>query len=171
MKFLVLALCVVAAMADPHWVVLDANEVAAVKNSWNQVKLQEVEILYFVFKEHPEIQARFPAFLGKDLDSIKDTAPFALHSTRIVSFFSEYITLLGSENTQGAIKSILNQLGNTHRYRGIPKDLFNKFRSSVFKYVKTHATGFNDAAAHAWDDAFDKAYYVIFSALDGNPVH
>jgi hemoglobin-like flavoprotein len=169
MKFLVLALCVVAAAADPHWLLLDAGEVAAVKSTWDQVKNSEVDILYAVFKAYPDIQARFPAFTGKDLESIKGSSAFALHATRIVSFFSQYISLLGSDATQPAIKTILNSLGQSHRNRGIPKAQFNEFRTALTAYLKAHST-FNDAAAHAWDDAFDKLYYVVFSALDGNTV-
>jgi hemoglobin-like flavoprotein len=169
MKFLVLALCVVAAAADPHWLMMDAGEVAVVKSTWNEVKTHEIDILYAVFKAYPDIMARFPAFVGKDLESIKGSAAFALHATRIVSFFTEYIYLLGSDATQPAIKTILNSMGLNHRNRGIPKTQFNEFRTALLAYLKTHST-FNDAAAHAWDDAFDKMYFVIFSALDGRPV-
>ena len=80
MKFLVLALCVVAAMADPHWVTLDAHEVEQVKATWKAVSHDEVEILAAIFKAHPDIQARFPQFAGKDLDSIKETSQFAVHA-------------------------------------------------------------------------------------------
>lgn len=170
MKFLVIAVCIIAAIADPVWVMLDDKEVGLVKSTWNSVKNQEIEILAAIFKDHPDIQARFPGFVNKDIDELKETSKFALHATRIVGFFSEYITLLGQENTQAAIKTVLNDLGQTHRNRGIPKDLFNEFRVSVTKYVQTHATGFNDDAAHAWADAFDKMYFVIFSALDGKTV-
>jgi hypothetical protein len=169
MKFLVLALCVVAVAADPHWMMMDAGEVAAVKSTWNQVKHTETDMLYAVFKAYPDIQARFPAFTGKNLETIKGSAAFALHATRIVSFFTEYISLLGSDATQPAIKTILNEMGQNHRNRGIPKAQFNEFRTGMMSYLKAHST-FNNAAAHAWDDAFDKMYFVIFSSLDGHPV-
>lgn len=169
MKFLILALCVVAVAADPHWVTLDASEVALVKSTWKEVKYNEVDILYYVFKAYPDIQARFPAFVGKDLDGLKSTAPFALHATRIISFFSEYISLLGSEGNQPAIKTILNQMGQNHKNRGIPKAYFDEFRTAIFSYLKDHSA-FSADAEHAWGDAFDKMYYVIFSALDGHPV-
>nr|BAO18448.1 globin [Polypedilum nubifer] len=169
MKFLVLALCVVAAAADPHWLMMPDNEVQAVKSTWAAVNHDEVEILYAVFKAHPDIQARFPKFAGKDLDSIKGSADFAIHASRIVSFFNEFIALLGHENTQPAIKTILNQLGQTHRNRGITKQQFEEFHDSLTVYLKGH-TNWNAAASQAWDDAFDKMYFVVFSALDGHPV-
>jgi hemoglobin-like flavoprotein len=169
MKLLVLAMCVVAAAAAPHWVQLDANEVAVVKSTWDEVKHSEVDILYAVFKAYPDIQARFPAFVAKDLDSIKGSSAFTLHATRIISFFSDYISLLGSEVTQPAIKTILNSMGQNHRNRGIPQTQFNEFRTALTAYLKTHST-WSDAAAHAWNDAFDKMYFVIFSALEGHPV-
>lgn len=170
MKFLVVAVCIIAAIADPIWVTLDDSEVMIVKSTWNSVKSQEVEILAAIFKEYPDIQARFPGFVNKNVDELKETAKFALHATRIVGFFSEYITLLGQESTQAAIKTILNDLGQTHRSRGIPANLFNEFRTAVFKYLQANAAGWSDDAAHAWNDAFDKMYFVIFSSLEGKPV-
>nr|BAN67573.1 globin [Polypedilum vanderplanki] len=170
MKFLILALCVAAVAADPHWLVLPANEVAAVKSTWNSIKHDEVAILEAVFKAYPDIQARFPKFAGKSLDSIKGSADFAIHASRIVSFFSEYIAFLGVENTQPAIKTILNELGQSHRNRGVTKAQFEEFHQALNAYLKSHAN-WNPDIAHAWDDAFDKAYFVIFSALDGKPVN
>lgn len=170
MKFLVIAVCIIAAIADPVWVTLDDKEVGLVKSTWNSVKNQEIEMLAAIFKDYPNIQARFPGFVNKNVDELKETPKFALHATRIVGFFSEYISLLGQETTQSAIKTVLNDLGQTHRNRGIPKELFNEFRTSLTKYLQAYSTGFNDDAAHAWTDAFDKMYFVIFSALDGKVV-
>jgi Globin len=84
MKFLIVAICVIYALADPHWVTVEPNEVEFVKSTWNEVKKNEVEILYYIFKAYPDIQAKFPAFVGKDLEELKGTTPFALHATRIV---------------------------------------------------------------------------------------
>lgn len=170
MKFLILAVCVIAAVADLHYVMLDADEVALVKDSWRKVNHNEVDILYTIFKDYPDIQAKFPAFAGKDLDSIKDSAKFAVHAGRIVRFFTEYIDLLGYESTQPAIKTLLNEMGRNHADRGITKAQFNAFRSSVFKYMKAHVS-WGDNVEHAWNDAFDKMYYVIFSNLDGKPIN
>ena len=170
MKFLVLALCVVAAMADPHWVTLTADEVTGVQSTWNEIKTNEVDILYAVFKAYPDIQARFPAFVGKDLDSIKGSAPFAQHATRIVSFFGEYIGLLGSEANSPAVKTILNQLGQTHRNRGISKAQFGEFRTAFIAYLSSNVSGYNANVAQAWNDAFDAIYTIINSNLDGKPV-
>ena len=78
--FAVLALCIVAATAAP----LTADEAALVKASWANIKHNEVDILYNFFKDHPEHQQRFPAFVNKDLEGLKDTAKFATHATRIV---------------------------------------------------------------------------------------
>lgn len=169
MKFLVLALCVVAVMCDPHWLIMDEGEVAAVRAGWNAIKMNEVDILYNLFKAYPSLQARFPKFVGKDLETIKDSAAFALHATRIVGLFSEYIALLGPDGNQPAIKTILNEMGQNHRNRGIPKDMFNDFRAGLTAYVKGHSA-WNDNASKSWDDAFDKMYYVIFSNLDGKAV-
>lgn len=138
MKFLVLALCVVAAVADPHWVDLDATEVGNVKRTWDQVKMNEVDILYFVFKEYPDIMAKFPQFTGKNLESMKGEQEFAIHATRIVSFFSNYILLLGKDTSQPCIKTILNDMAQTHMKRGVTKDQFNEFKTAMFKYMSAH---------------------------------
>lgn len=167
MKFLVLALCVVAAAAEPHWMMMETAEVNNIKHTWDTVKMKEIDILYNVFKAYPDIQARFPKFVNKDLETLKGTADFALHAGRIVGLFTEYITLLGKTETQPAIKTILNQMGQNHKNRGIPKELFNKFRTAVMTYLSTHGDGYN---AQYWDDCFDKMYYVVFSAMDGRPV-
>ena len=167
MKFIILALCVVAAAADPHWMMMDATEVASVKHTWDTVKHSEVDILYNIFKAYPSIMAKFPLFVGKDLEALKDTAAFATHAGRIVGFFGEYITLLGKQDTQPAIKTLLNEMGMNHKNRGIPKEEFNNFRTAVMAYLKLHGDGYN---AHYFDDVFDKMYFVVFSALDGHPV-
>jgi hemoglobin-like flavoprotein len=169
MKFVILALCIAAVAADPHWLFIPADEVALVHNSWDQVKHNEVEILYYVFKAYPDLQTRFAAFVGKDLESLKDTGKFALHAARIVSFFSEYIALLGKEATQPAIKTILNEMGYNHKNRGITKEQFNEFETALIAYLKTQVS-WGDNVEKAWGDAFDKMYYVIFSNLDGKPV-
>lgn len=169
MKFLILALCVIYAASEPHWLIMPENEVAAVRAGWDAVKNQEIDILYNLFKMYPEIQSRFPKFVNKDLETLKETGEFALHATRIVGLFSEYIALLGPDGNQPAIKTILNEMGQKHRNRGIPKNLFNDFRTGLTTYVKSHSS-WNDDASKSWDDAFDKMYYVIFNALDGNPV-
>lgn len=170
MKFLILALCAVAATADPHWVMLDADEVALVKDSWHHVYHNEADILYAVFHDNPDIMAKFPAFVGKDLETVKDSAKFALHAGRIINFFSEYIELLGSEGTQSAIKTILNEMGHNHADRGITEKQFDEFKASIFKYMKAHVS-WGDNVEHAWGDVFDKMYFVIFSNLKGHPVH
>ena len=140
MKFLVLALCVVAAFADPHWVMLDSSEVGYVKSSWDQIKFSEMDILYYIFKEYPDIMNKFPQFNGKSLDSLKGTPEFAIHATRIVSFFSQYILLLGKESSQPCIKTILNDMAKNHMGRGVTKDQFNEFRTAMFGYLKAHVT-------------------------------
>ncbi|KAL7051863.1 hypothetical protein ACKWTF_004664 [Chironomus riparius] len=164
MKFLVLALYVVTVMADPHWITLDAHEVEQVKATWKAVSHDEVEILAAVFKAHPDIQARFPHFAGKDLDSIKDSSDFAVHAGRIVGFFGEYVALLGSEANQPAIKTLLHDLGTSHKARGIVASQFNEFRDSMTAYLKSHSS-WNADISHSWDDAFDKAFSVIFESL------
>jgi hypothetical protein len=156
MKFVILALCIAAAAAAP----LTSDQADLVKSSWAQVKHQEIDILYAVFKAHPDIQARFPAFVGKDLDSIKDTGKFALHATRIVSFLSEVISLIGSESTQPAINTILAEFSTSHKNRGIPLAQIEEFRATLIDYVKAH-TSWGDNVAAAWEQATGNVFATV----------
>nr|BAO18433.1 globin [Polypedilum nubifer] len=165
MKFLiVLAFAAVAAAAP-----LSSEEADLLKHAWDQIKHHEVDILAAVFSAHPDIQARFPAFVGKDLNDIKGSAAFALHATRIVSFISEVINLSGNHAALPAVKTLVNQLGQNHKNRGISKEQFNEFRSAITNYAASHAT-WGDNVAAAWNHAIDNVYAIIFSNLDGHPV-
>ena len=164
--FIFFAVCIATVLADPEWILIPEGEVALVKDSWNRVKNNEVDILYFIFKAYPDIQSQFAAFAGKDLDTLKDTGKFAIHAGRIVNFFSQYVELLGGAQTQPAIKTVLNELGATHKSRGISKAQFNEFQLGLFAYLKENVS-WGDNVEKAWNDVFSKAYYVIFSNLDG----
>nr|BAO18434.1 globin [Polypedilum nubifer] len=166
MKFLIVLALVGAAVA---YTPLSSGDADVVRSAWDKVKHSEVDILAAVFSAHPDIQAKFPAFVGKDLDSIKGSAAFALHATRIVSFVSEVLALAGNSATVPAIKTLVNQLGQNHKNRGVTKDQFNEFRASLTSYVSGHAP-WGDNVAAAWNHALDNVYEIIFSNLDGHPV-
>ncbi|XP_070504452.1 globin CTT-VIIB-7 [Chironomus tepperi] len=159
--FAVLALCIVGAIASP----LSADEAALVKSSWAQVKHNEVDILAAVFAAHPDIQAKFPQFAGKDLASIKDTAEFATHATRIVSFFSEVISLSGDQANLSAVYALVSKLGADHKARGITAAQFSEFRSSLITYISSHVS-WGDNVAAAWNHALDNTYAVVLKALE-----
>lgn len=80
MKFLILAAVLVAGA----YATLSGDEAKLVKGSWDKVKGQEDGILYAIFKENPDIQAKFPAFVGKNLEDIKSQDDFTKHADRIV---------------------------------------------------------------------------------------
>jgi len=161
MKFLVVfVLCIVGAIASP----LSADEAALVKSSWNQVKHNEVDILYAVFKAYPDIQAKFPQFAGKDLDSVKDSAAFATHATRIVSFFSEVISLSGDQANLSTVYSLVSKLGDDHKARGVSAAQFNEFRTALVSYISSHVS-WGDNVAAAWNHALDNTYAVALKAL------
>ena len=164
MKFLVLALCVVAAMADPHWVTLTADEVTGVQSTWNEIKNNEADILYAVFKAYPDIQARFPAFVGKDLDSIKGSAAFTMHASRIVALISQYVGLLGNDAYLPAVNTMFSEMGSNHANRGVSKAQFGEFKDALIGYMKGHVSwGAN--VEQAWNDTFDQMYGIVFSKL------
>ncbi|XP_070504471.1 globin CTT-W-like [Chironomus tepperi] len=146
MKFLViLTLCVAGVLTH-------CDKAPYIKAAWNQIKHNEVDILYSVFKTYPEIQDKFPQFAGKDLETVKDTAPFAVHATRIVSFMSEIINLLGDPTVQSTIDALLVKMAKDHKARGVTKELFDKFNNGMNNYIKTHA---------AWDEKTEDAWKVI----------
>lgn len=159
MKFIVLALCVVAASAS-----LSADQYSLVSSAWDQVRHSEVDILYNVFKAYPDIQARFPKFAGKDLDSLKSTAAFATHAGRIVGFVSEVIALSGDASNTSAFNTLVADLAKNHKARGIQKSQFDEFRTALTSYMAAHAS-WNDATAAAWNAAADNIYNAIYAAL------
>ncbi|KAL7051870.1 hypothetical protein ACKWTF_004665 [Chironomus riparius] len=158
--FIVLALCIVGAIADP----VSSDQANAIRASWAGVKHNEVDILAAVFSDHPDIQARFPQFAGKDLASIKDTGAFATHAGRIVGFISEIVALVGNESNAPAMATLINELSTSHHNRGITKGQFNEFRSSLVSYLSSHAS-WNDATADAWTHGLDNIFGMIFAHL------
>ena len=167
MRFLVLALCIAAVSCD--LVILTDEQGNLVKSSWDQVRHNEVDILAAIFTANPDIQARFPQFAGKDVNSLKETAAFATHAGRIVGFFSEIAALKADESGISAAKTLINELGASHRGRGISKAQFNEFRASLTAYLSNHVT-WGDNVATAWNQGFDNVYHFLFSALDGHPL-
>nr|P29242.1 RecName: Full=Globin CTT-VIIB-7; Flags: Precursor [Chironomus piger]CAA39716.1 Ctp HbVIIb-7 [Chironomus thummi] len=159
--FAVLALCVVGAIASP----LSADEANLVKSSWDQVKHNEVDILAAVFAAYPDIQAKFPQFAGKDLASIKDTAAFATHATRIVSFFTEVISLSGNQANLSAVYALVSKLGVDHKARGISAAQFGEFRTALVSYLQAHVS-WGDNVAAAWNHALDNTYAVALKSLE-----
>nr|BAO18431.1 globin [Polypedilum nubifer] len=166
MKVLIL----VAVLVAGTYATLTESEANSVKTSWNLVKDKEDEILYAIFKENPDIQARFPLFVSKNLEEIKTSADFKTHADKIVKAISTYINLLGNEANTPAIKTTLNELGQRHKDRGATTEQFEKFKVSVLKYVKEHATGLTADAENAWNKAFEEMYKIVFANLSGNPV-
>ncbi|XP_070504438.1 globin CTT-VIII-like [Chironomus tepperi] len=156
--------------ASSDLVPISSEEADTLRTLWNRVKHREADILYVIFKENPEIQAHFPAFVGKDLEALRGSIAFAIHATRIVSFFSKIASLAGDPNNIPASKTLMNELGSSHKSRGIQKEFFNKFRTSLDGFMKRQSS-WNDDTAAVWNKASNNFYFVLFSTLDGNPVN
>ncbi|KAG5666734.1 hypothetical protein PVAND_014746 [Polypedilum vanderplanki] len=167
MKFLIVLALIAAVSADLK--PLSKEQADEVRHAWDKVKSNEVEILYEIFKAHPDIQNKFPQFAGKNLDSIKNNSDFGTHATRIVSFITEIMSLGGKPDLLPAIKTRVNEMGQNHRNRGVTKEQFNEFRSTLTDYVKHHSSLDGDTE-HAWNQAIDNVFFIIFSNLDGHPV-
>jgi hemoglobin-like flavoprotein len=83
---------------------------------------------------------------------------------------NEVIQLSGDSQNLPAVKTVLNELGYAHKRRGIPKDAFNDFRASLISYLKANVS-WGDNVEAAWNDALDNCLAIVFSSIDGNPVH
>lgn len=149
---------------------ISSEEAETLRTLWNRVKHREADILYVIFKENPEIQAHFPAFVGKNVEALRGSVAFHIHATRIVSFFSKIASLAGDPNNLAASKTLMNELAASHKSRGIQKELFNKFRESLEGFMQRQAT-WNENTASVWNKASNNFYYVLFSGLDGNPLN
>lgn len=149
---------------------ISSEEAETLRTLWNRVKHREADILYVIFKENPEIQAHFPAFVGKNVEALRGSVAFHIHATRIVSFFSKIASLAGDANNFAASKTLMNELAASHKSRGIQKELFNKFRESLEGFMQRQAT-WNENTASVWNKASNNFYYVLFSGLDGNPLN
>ncbi|XP_070504423.1 globin CTT-I/CTT-IA-like [Chironomus tepperi] len=158
MKFLILALCVTAAMAGPT-----ADQIAAAKASWNTVKGKQVDILYAVFKANSDIQDKFPQFAGKDLDSIKGTPEFATHAGRIVGFFSNVMDLLGNDANTATIVAKAKDLGKTHKSRATAGQ-FDNFRKTLVVWLKG-ATTWDSNVESSWNAVLDFVFGVLKEQL------
>nr|BAO18430.1 globin [Polypedilum nubifer] len=155
-------LIVVAALIAAAHASVSADEAALVQSTWNQVRTNEVDILYAIFSAYPDIQARFPAFVGQDLSTLRGTAPFALHASRIVSLISQYVGLLGNDANLPAIQTIFNEMGQTHYNRGVTAQQFAEFRTAFINYLSSQVS-WGDNVAQAWNDAFDQVYAIVLS--------
>nr|AAZ20465.1 hemoglobin III1 [Chironomus tentans] len=151
MKFLILALCFAAASA------LSADQISTVQASFDKVKGDPVGILYAVFKADPSIMAKFTQFAGKDLESIKGTAPFEAHANRIVGFFSKIIGDLPS------IEGDVDTFVASHKPRGVTHDQLNNFRAGFVSYMKAHTD--YAASESAWGATLDTFFGMIFAKM------
>jgi hypothetical protein len=171
MKLLVvLALVFTASAQDVKIKKFTAAGATLIANSWDAVKDNEVDILYAVFKAYPDIQAKFPSFVGKDLDAVKESPEFARQSKRIITFLTDLFAIgSGPEIGYPAGLTLINEMGQRHKSRGITKAEFNNFRTALVAYVSTHAEWDEDIAA-AWKQGLDSMFSVVFSNLKDKPV-
>ncbi|XP_070504437.1 globin CTT-VIII-like [Chironomus tepperi] len=158
MKYLVLVLCIAVATADrtPQ----SASDLAKFKEAWATFKQNEVQVVYTVFKENPEIQDKFPQFAGKDIDSVKDTEAFAAHSGRVFGFVSDIVALVGDPNNRPALQKMVAEFGANHKERAITKELFEKFLASLDSYPTEQFGWDSDTKA-----SFNKGMHNIFHYL------
>lgn len=149
MKFFIIALCCVAAVSGSKW--MDAGEAKLVQDSLSKVK--DVDILYAVFKDNPDIQAKFTQFAGKNLDELKGTPAFALHAGRIVGFLVKYVNLLGNDANDGKIQGALDEFVASHASRSVTKAQLEGFKGAAAKYLK--GVGVDGSTVSAWAKALD----------------
>lgn len=160
MKFVVLAFCtvVIVTMADPS-----ADQYATAKASWATVKNNQVDILYAVFKANPDIQDKFTQFAGKDLDSLKGTAPFKDYASRIVGFFSTVMDLLGNDANTPKIVESAKGLAKSHKNRATPAQ-FDNFRKTLVVYLKG-STKWDANVESSWNAVLDSVFSLLKTEL------
>ena len=163
MKFLaIFALYIVSTSAF-------CDNAGPMKEAWEHIRHNEVEMLYTVFKAHPDIQAKFPKFAGKDLEEIKGNADFTIHATRIFGFMTEVAELFGDDANIPAIKNLTIQLGKDHRARGVTVKQFEDFLKSLETYLRTHVK-WNDKVEASWFCAQADVYKILHPTLEGRSV-
>lgn len=154
MKFLILAMCVAAAMAGPT-----AEQVSVAKKSWDTVKNKQVDILYAVFKANPDIQNTFTQFAGKDLDAIKGTPEFSTHAGRVVGLFSKIMDLLGNDANTPTIVAAAKDFGKSHKSRASGAQLDN-FRKALVVWMKG-ATAWDSGIESSWNPVLDFVFNTL----------
>lgn len=159
MKFLILAVLVAGAYAS-----VSSDQASIVRSTWAQVSNNEADILFAIFSAYPDIQARFPAFVGQNLNALRSTPAFTLHASRIISLFNQYVSLLGNDANLPAINTIFNEMGVNHRNRGIPRSQFVEFRTALTNYLQANVS-WGDNVAAAWNAAFDQMFNIIYANL------
>ena len=163
MKFLaIIALCIVGVSAL-------CDDIALTKKAWEDMKHEEVEILYTVFKHYPEIQARFPKFSGKKLETLKGNLEFTVHAAKIIGFMTQVIDLFGDDANLPAIKNLLYQLGKDHKERGVPVKQFEDFNTALVTLFPVY-TQWNDKVAASWLCAKTEVLKIMSAGLEGRPL-
>ena len=112
------------------------------------------EIFYDVFfDQYPEAETYF-----RGMDMHRQ----ALVLTMSLKLVEEY-----SLNGYLAIEKYLEYLGNKHSDRGIPKELYPKWRDSMLVALKRfHGDEWTDALGSEWRLAIDGASDVLFRGYD-----
>nr|BAN67594.1 globin [Polypedilum vanderplanki] len=123
----------------PPFKELTEEQAKLVQTDWDYIKTQANEILYNFFEKFPGNQKQFKAFIGKDLDDIKDTPEFADHAEKIATLFGQVIENLAKDSTK--IKELINDMGLRHKDRGISKFAFLEFREAFMDFLRFNVGG------------------------------
>ncbi|KAG5679580.1 hypothetical protein PVAND_009140 [Polypedilum vanderplanki] len=128
MKLLLLALCCVASASA----FLSGPGAAKIQGDLGKVKGKEVDIVYTVFKQNPDIYAKFTKFSGKTPDDIKSTPEFATLAKQIIGTVGDYGAALGDD---AKVKAVLDKMASTHKPRGVTAALYKSFQKTVTSYL------------------------------------
>lgn len=138
-------------MAEPS-----PDQYAATKASWAKVKGNQVEILAAVFKANPDIQAKFTAFAGKNVDDIKGTPEFKDYAVKILGFLDTVMNALGDDSK---VLAGAKQLAATHKTRATAGQ-FDNFQKSFMVYLKG-AAGIDGATEASWKAVLDFVFTIL----------
>lgn len=75
------------------------------------------------------------------------------------------IDCLGMPGGTEEIVKTLNEMGKSHRRRGIPKKAFTELREIIME-VLTQVCHLDDEGKQAWNYLFDIVFHIVFTNLD-----
>lgn len=81
------------------------------------------------------------------------------------TLLSSAIDCLGKQGGMEEIIKLLNEMGKSHKRRGISKKAFVELRTILVE-VLSHVCHLDEEGVQAYNDLFDTIFHIVFSNLD-----
>ncbi|CRK86240.1 CLUMA_CG000352, isoform A [Clunio marinus] len=95
------------------------------------------------------------------LKNISGTPGFRSHANKIMNVFGISVDCLDKQGGIDEIIRLLNDMGRSHKRRGIPKRAFVELREIIIE-VLSQVCHLDDEGKQAWNDFIDIVYHVVF---------